>query len=401
MRISTTMQFTSSLSYIQKANTSVDSASTQYLTGQKFQTAGDDPSGMASKVKYESAIAAYDQFAKDGGLANNTLSEEETSLKSMWDALASINTRLIQCVDGSNDDNSLKALAAEIDQTKDHLFDLMNTQNTEGEYIFSGARSDVPTFTLTSDGHYICQADGSTRSVLVSPSVTVQVSDSGLDIFENCRTANSMTVTGTPAIKSAVISSYGDFSDLYDTYNIRSGVSEHLTLEVNDGVFELKDPAGNTLETGEVDLENGTIAVKGMEFTLPDEHYVGTVDIQLDEPNTDNILNVLTEVANIINDPAVSNTDKCAAIAKAQESVTIAMNRYDSYRGEIGARQNTIKTVLESNESLSLIKTESKAKVSEVDTFEAASELIQSQNQLAISRQVYSMLSKQTLFDYI
>ena len=153
MRISTTMQFTNSLSYIQKSNTSVDEASNRYNSGLKFQTAGENPSGMASKVKYEGAISSYKQYAKDGGLAANTLSEEETALKSMWSALSSINTRLIQCVDGSNDQNSLIALAEEIGQTRDHLYDLMNTQNTDGEYIFSGAQSDIPTYTLTSAWH--------------------------------------------------------------------------------------------------------------------------------------------------------------------------------------------------------------------------------------------------------
>ena len=387
MRISTTMQFTSSLTYIQKANSTVDESAKRYNTGLKFSTAGENPSGMASKVKYEGAIAAYDQYSKDGGLAANTLSEEENSLQSMWSALSSINTRL----------------AAEIAQTRDHLYDLMNTQNTEGEYIFSGAKSDVPTYTLTSDGHYKCQADGSTRSVLVSPSVTVQVSDSGLDIFENCRTADSMTVTGNPGISSAVISSYGDFGDLYEQY-YSSALGANNTLTVNvtpDGAFSLLDQNGQVIEQGEVDKSNGTINVKGMEFTLGDANYVGTISVELDPPNTDNMLNVLTDIVNKINDPTLSNTEKTAAIAKVQKSVGIAMTQYDSYRGQIGARQNTITTVLDSNESLSDIKTESKAKVSEVDAFEAASDLVQSQNQLAVSRQIYSMLSKQSLFDYI
>ena len=51
--------------------------------------------------------------------------------------------------------------------------------------------------------------------------------------------------------------------------------------------------------------------------------------------------------------------------------------------------------------SLSTIKTESKASVSEVDAFEAASNLIQAQNQLTVSRQIYSNLAKQSLFDFI
>ena len=57
--------------------------------------------------------------------------------------------------------------------------------------------------------------------------------------------------------------------------------------------------------------------------------------------------------------------------------------------------------ILNANESLSAIKVESKANVSEVDAFEAASELIRAQNQLTVSRQIYSMLNKQSLFDFI
>lgn len=405
MRISTTMQFTNSLTYIQNSNSKVDDASVKYNTGLKFQTAGEDPSGMASKVKYEGAIAAYTQYSKDGGIANNNLSEEETALESMWDALSNINTRLQQCVNGSNDESSLNALSAEIGQIRDHLYDLMNTQNTDGEYIFSGARSDVPTYSLTSDGHYQCQADGASRSVVISPSVSVQVSDSGLDIFENCKTANTMTTNSTPAgMTHSEISSYGDFDSLYETYySSATGADNTLHLVVNAGNYELQDQAGNVIKSGEMDTSGSTniINVSGMEFSFDDATYTGTVDIDLNTPKTDNMLNVLTDIVNTISDDSISNEDKVAAITKAQKDVGIALTHYDSFRGQVGARQNTITTVLSANESLSAIKTESKANVSEVDSFEAASDLLQSQNQLSVSRQIYSMLNKQSLFDYI
>ena len=45
MRISTTMQYTSSLSYIQNGNSKVDDAANRYNKGTKFDTAGEDPSG--------------------------------------------------------------------------------------------------------------------------------------------------------------------------------------------------------------------------------------------------------------------------------------------------------------------------------------------------------------------
>lgn len=405
MRISTTMQYTNSLSYIKNSNSKVDEQATKYNSGLKFQSAGEDPSGMASKVKYEGAIAAYKQYIEAGGIANNSLSEEETALSSMWDTLSSVHTRLQQCVNGSNDESSLKALSAEIAQLRDHLFDLMNTQNTEGEYIFSGAKSSVATYTLTSEGHYVCQADGASRGVVVAPSVNVQVSDSGLDIFENCKTAYQIEATGT-SLSRAEIKTYGTFNDLFETYYKPAGtVAENsLTLHLNDdGTFSLLDPNNTEIEKGEIDTSTSInkISVKGMEFTITDPIATGDINIQLKKPTTENMLNILTEIVSDINNESLSNVEKIAKITKCQVDVEIALSHYDSYRGQIGARQNAITNVLNANESLSAIKVESKANVSEVDAFEAASELIRAQNQLTVSRQIYSMLNKQSLFDFI
>ncbi|WP_202108249.1 flagellar hook-associated protein FlgL [Succinivibrio dextrinosolvens] len=405
MRISTTMQYTNSLSYIKNSNSKVDEQATRYNSGLKFQSAGEDPSGMASKVKYEGAIAAYKQYIEAGGIANNSLSEEETALSSMWDTLSSVHTRLQQCVNGSNDESSLKALSAEIAQLRDHLFDLMNTQNTEGEYIFSGANSSVATYTLTSEGHYKCQADGSSRGVVVAPSVNVQVSDSGLDIFENCKTAYTINATGTN-LERAEVKTYGTFNDLFETYYKPAGSVAENTLTINldgNGKFTLLDPNGNTIDSGEVDTSTSInkITVKGMEFTISNPNSNESISIQLEKPTTKNMLNILTEIASVINDESVSNVDKIAKITKCQVDVEIALSHYDSYRGQIGARQNAITNVLNANESLSAIKVESKANVSEVDAFDAASELIRAQNQLTVSRQIYSMLNKQSLFDFI
>ena len=415
MRISTTMQFTRNLNFIQRSNSSVDQAANKYNTGLKFQTAGEDPAGMSSKVKYEGSIAAYDQYKADGILADNALSEEETAMQSLWEALSSIYTRLQQCIDGSNDQSSMNAIADEIEQMRDHLFNLTNTQNTEGEYIFSGADSSRPCFTLTSDGHYTCQADGSTRSVQVAPNVAVQVSDSGLDIFENCKLAYEMSykdATGasmaTPDIAYGGVSDYGDFNDLFEQYYSSATVAANqLKIEVTapagdakTSTFELYDPAGTKIYEGEV-KSNGYIDVKGMEFELGSPTYAGTINIDLKKPRNDNILNQLTDIVSTIRNEGMNKSEKIGAITRVEEDVNIAMTHYDSYRGKIGARQNTITDVLQSNEALSNIKKESKANVSEIDAFEAASNLVVANNQLTVSRQIYSNLTKQSLFDYI
>ena len=213
MRVSTTMTYNRNLAYLQKANSRLDTSTTRYNTGLKFENAGEDPSGMASKIKYDAAITNYKQFATNAGLAADTMAEEETALESMWNSLSSAHTRLIQAVDSTNDTTSLDAIAEDLLQIRDQLFDLMNTQNAEGEYIFSGAQSTVSTMRKTSDGHYFCQADGQARVVQVAPSVSVQISDSGLNIFENCDLAKTISLTGDTNGLYGMINDYGDYDE--------------------------------------------------------------------------------------------------------------------------------------------------------------------------------------------
>jgi len=295
-------------------------------------------------------------------------------------------------------------LAEEIDQVKLQLFDLMNTQNSDGEYIFSGAQSAIPTYSVSSTGQYICQADGSVRSVQVSPSVTIQTSDSGLNIFENCNTARSFTATSTgTGITYSMVSNYGDFNALYEKYftNFSTGTSQNtLSIQIADGKYTVYDGATNKIGEGEVDKDNDVVVFKGMEFGIPSDDYSGTITITLDDPVKDNILNQLNIVTAAMRSD-ITSQELSDALAKAQVTVQNAMDQYDLYRGRVGARQVNIDNVLAIDQSLSAIKTESKTNLTEVDLFDATSELALGEQTLQVARSVYSKVHGTSLFDYI
>ena len=77
------------------------------------------------------------------------------------------------------------------------------------------------------------------------------------------------------------------------------------------------------------------------------------------------------------------------------------MDRVDQYRGYVGARGANIDAIIKSDENLSLIKSEAKANVTEIDAFEAVSDLVLSQNALSVAQQSYNLVHSSTLFDYI
>lgn len=417
MRISTSMQYNSQLTYLQTANSRVDTASRQYNTGLKFQTAGENPSGMASKIKYTADIESYKQYAVNAGIVADSLAQEETALKQIWTSLGSIRTRLIQAVNGTMDDAARAALAEDIKQSQAQIFDLMNTKNAEGEYIFSGANSSRPTYVMTTDGHYTCQADGSNKYVIVSPTNKIQVTDSGLNVFENNQLAHTFSVTDNkdnPVLEQFGISDYDQFNDMYkELYSYSAGADNTLRLEftVKDEAtsFNLTGPNGELLGTGEV--KDGVAEVNGMSFTVSENLKSGdSVTINLDPPEQGNILNELTDIINLLNvpkdewdnqDPPITSNSLTQQLSTLQYSVDLAQKQVDSYRGLVGSRQAHIDDIIYSDQTLSDIKSEAKANISEVDAFTAVSDLVQAQGALQVAQQTYQLVHSSNLFDYI
>ena len=415
MRVSTSMQYRNHLSYLQSANYKVEMASQRYNTGKLFQTSGENPGGMSASMKYEADIASYYQYGMNAKIVSDALSQEETALGQIYDTMSSIQTRLIQAVNGTLDDGSRAALAEDIKQAQAQLFNTMNTKNAEGEFIFSGAQSAVPTFKLTSDGKYICQADGSSKSVNVSPNLTVQTTDSGLNIFENVNLAKDFShskAAGNNDYQSS-ISDYDQFNALYKKYynpgvdgKVADPKDNTLQIEVlADKKFTLKDSKGQVISEGEV--KDGKIIVEGMEFVVPNgAPQVGDkIDIRLEHPKSDNILNQLTDVIAALNTPLDQDPAKKAEvtrqIVKMQENLNIAKKQVDTYRGLVGARGANIDDIIKSNESLYDIKKEANANVSEIDAFTAVSDLLVTQNALQVAQQSYNIVHSTSLFDFM
>lgn len=423
MRVSTTMQYKNHLSYLQGHNSRLDQASQVYNTGKKFQTAGQNPGGMSAHMKYEADIASYLQYTQNSKIVADNFAQEETALGQIYDALSSVQTRLIQAVNGTLDDGSRAALAEDIKQVRDQIFNLMNTKNAEGEFIFSGARSSVPTFTKTASGDYICNADGSNKYVNVSPTLTIQANDSGLNIFENTNLADTFKFTANGNAKGYLgsIKDYDEFNTFYKE-NFHAGVGglnphpapkNEFKIEVLAGnKFQLQDANGNKIGP-EGEIKDGKIIVAGMQFELPNGAMPAQGDeitITLPATEQDNILNQLTDIADALlvpqdeygpNNIVGSSHDLTRQVARMQENVNIAKKQVDTFRGMVGARGANIDAIIKSNESIHDIKKEADANVVEADAFTAVSDLMQAQAALQVAQQSYQVVHSATLFDFM
>ncbi len=426
MRVSTTMQYRNHLNYLQGSNSRVDLASQVYNTGMKFQTAGQNPGGMSAHIKYQADISSYKQYTENSHIVADTFAQEETALGQIYDSLSSIQTRLIQAVNGTLDDGSRAALAEDIKQTQDQIFNLMNTKNAEGEFIFSGAQSSVATYSKLPNGRYQCNADGAHKNVNVSPTLSIQANDSGLNIFENTNLANDFRLGGKDA--GAYLSSVKDY-DEFNTFFKENfdGNTNGNAPTVKDNRFRIQVQADNkfiiTNEQGQTippfnttpgEIKDGKIIAFGMQFekadgTLPQDG--DRLNIILEPPKQDNILNQLNDIVAALQTPSdefgkpgsavQSSYDLTRQVARMQENISIAKKQVDTYRGMVGARGANIDAIIKSNESIHDIKKEADANVVEADAFTAVSDLLQAQAALEVARQSYQVVHSATLFDFM
>lgn len=400
MRITTNMSFDRSIKYMQNTNTRLDQASKQYNTGLKFDTAAEDPTGMGNKLRLEAEISTYTQYSVNAGLAQDSLGLEETSLSSMYEILGSVKVEMQSAVNGTLDNYNFEAIATSLEESLNLLFDLTNTKTADGEYIFSGNQSLQPTMVKQSDGTFKCQADSGFRQVKVAPSVKVTTSDSGLGIFEQCQLCRTASSDAASTI------SYKDneqFNKFVNDYYQNGGNNDFTVSVATDGKYELKSLRDNTvLQSGTLG-DSKTITFNGMEIKMNGDYTQGALNstIKLDEPKNDNFLNSISRVIDVLRDDNVSHAEKMSMLASGQVNIEYAKENVNVALGHVGGRLTNIEDVINSNSTLSEIKTQAKANISEVDVYEATENLLKQQTALNFAQQTFSKVNGTTLFDYI
>jgi flagellar hook-associated protein 3 FlgL len=126
-----------------------------------------------------------------------------------------------------------------------------------------------------------------------------------------------------------------------------------------------------------------------------------TEKFTLDPPQNDNILNTLSDAIAALKDPTTSSSAFSDMIAKTETHLNNAMSKVNSTLGDVGSRLNSLDTVTSANDSLKSVAEVTKADVSEVDVYEAYSNLVKEQNALSTAQQAYTYVNKSSLFDYL
>jgi flagellar hook-associated protein 3 FlgL len=201
----------------------------QLASGRRISRMSDSPVDGAAAMRLRAEQATNEQLGRtiDDGL--NTLGTADRTFTSMSALLVRVRQLVVAGLNGANGPSERAAMAAEVEQLKDGLIGLANTQHL-GRPIFAGTQ-DVPAAYDTTTGQYLGNGAAVQRSVSTDGSTRLDV-----------------TVTG-PATFSTL------FSDMDGAGILTDGILSRITAALRDP----SGPAGLDAELSKLDAASETM----------------------------------------------------------------------------------------------------------------------------------------------
>lgn len=186
MRISTAWAQQINVNAMANQQTKLANLQQQLSTGLKVSSPADDPAAAARILGLDDTLAKTNQYQSNISTAQGRLGLEESALATSGGILDRVKELTIQAMNETLSSNDRLAVKFEVDQLTQEMAGVANTQNANGEYIFSGDLSSVPTFAKNATtGNYVYQGAPQQRALQIGPTRQVADGDLGFNVFAN------------------------------------------------------------------------------------------------------------------------------------------------------------------------------------------------------------------------
>jgi flagellar hook-associated protein 3 FlgL len=278
MRISTAQFYETSATNYQRTYNNVITTGNEVSSEVKLNTAGDDPVGAARVLQLSQQSSMLNQYKTNISTVNSNMTQAETALSSINDALQTARELVIRASNGTFTDADRKANASELTQLQAQIVGVMNSQDANGQYLFSGAKSTTAPYSLNSDGSYSYQGDQTSINLPIGDGLSVAGNTTGWDAFEQAinTTRTSSTLT-SPAVNDGKVSLSGGVVVSSSTYNDKFVAGQPYSVAfLSSSQLKITDAAGNdvTAEASQAgafssaDASNQPISFRGVNLNL-------------------------------------------------------------------------------------------------------------------------------------
>ena len=394
MRISTQHIFNLANISMADANQAIFKTQEQISTGKKIQSAADDPVAAVRINNLTNYLDTIEQYEKNITTAENNLSIEESTLNSINNILQRIEELAVQAGNTATLTTAeYQALASEIKGRSDELLGLMNTQNSNNDYIFAGFKSDSPAFTGDLLSGFQFQGDEGQLSIQVDKNTYVNSSDSGKAIFVDVPSSNNIARATVPSSNRASTPIEVTTPIVVDQETYDEFYPEDMIIKFNEDSNVTPAAKNFTIterSTGKVILADqaytpgADITVQGLSFKItgtPASSGAGLANgdqVFIDSSNTQDVLTTVQrfyEAMSTYDGSSDSRENLQTVVANTISNLSNAQESVNQTMTSIGARNNTLESVKDLHADANLVTQEILSDLNDVDYAEAASRL--------------------------
>jgi flagellar hook-associated protein 3 FlgL len=424
MRVSTSMLFDGGVNTMQKRTSEMLKLQQQLSTQRRILTPSDDPVAAAQALQVTQANNLNQLYMQNQTNASDTMALGESQLNEAGTLLQSMYTRIIQLGDGALAQQDRNNIATDLREGFKQLMSIGNQTDGLGNYIFAGYRGDTIPFVGDVDNGVTYQGDAGHNELQVSASRSLQVSESGLDVFmrvpntsvpfkATAATANSGTaLIGRPAVTDAT--QWSTVNPQVFTVTFAAGATandfDYTIRDYQNNVVGLS-PAGTY--TVPLDANNNPTleAVKiplpglGAEFEIRGMPDAGDV-VNIDPAGTIDVFTMLANAVKLAENP-IPNSNP-ALRAQYDELLSYAITNSQSshdniltYRAAFGSRMQEAETLQSAGSARSLEYTATLSRLQDIDLTKTISDLAQTETTLKAAQLSFNKVTQLSLFNYL
>lgn len=411
MRISSLTMQQQSLSSMKNTQSELSQTYSQVSSGKRLINPSDDPVAYGKINTLNEYINTLENYNTNADMAENQLALVETTLNSMLDNLFNINDLTKQAATGTLSNENRSEIAKEMRGNLQELLSLVNTKDSDGQYIFSGHMSNVSPYAYGS--HYSYQGDQGQRITQVGNNSFIPVSYSGYDIFEDVMNGNGYFVTNDGAgtnIGNATISNGSLMNSqnyIADSYSIQfvtnsSGDLAYQVFGANQG--QVLPPLPATAPASAIPYEAGTaIQFNGIEVSVAGAPAVGD-SFGISPSVRQNMFSTVENIITALETPLENSADKATYNNKLDRN-SAALNRsIDKILNiitSVGAGRSSAEKEGKINNDLMVKHKTDLSSLQDLDYVDAITKLNGQLTSLQAAQASYAKIQKLSLMDYL
>ena len=394
MRISTVTYQDNALYYMELLQSQIAKTQSQLSSGQRLQSAADDPAAMTQVNQLNGQLSATQQYATNGNAATTSLQLEEQALSDATNVLQSARDLAVQANDGSLSPSARQDIATQLQQQLQDLVAIGNRTDGSGRYLFSGYADMTQPFAQSATGVSYAGTQG-VRQIQVGASQFVSAGDAGDAVFMNIPAGNGTFVTagvnsntGTASIDTgSVVNKAAWVPDTY-TITFSSPTAYQVTNSANAVV------ASGTFTSGQ------SIAFQGVQVTVSGTPAAGD-HFSVVPAGTASVFSTLSNLVTALSSPGLSSAKITTRIGRALQQIDNAINQFSSVSASAGARLNSIATAQAAGQTTQTDLKSSISQLADTDYASAVTRLSTEQVTLQAAQQSYALIAKLSLFNYV